>query len=131
MQFTNFVDLAARLFEGAGVGVMVVGAVAAVGLVAVRYRGTRRKDGFRVLRHYLGSAILLGLELLVAADIIRTVAEAPTLRQVLILGLIVLIRTFLSFTLEVEIEGRWPWQQGRHAEDRPGVDTTTDDSRPP
>ncbi|RKG81525.1 DUF1622 domain-containing protein [Corallococcus terminator] len=131
MQFTDFVALAARLFEGAGVGVMVVGAVAAMGLVAVRYRGAQRKEGYRVLRHYLGSAILLGLELLVAADIIRTVTETPTLQQVLILGLIVLIRTFLSFTLEVEIAGRWPWQQGRHDEDRPRVDTTADDSRPP
>ncbi|RYZ43944.1 MAG: DUF1622 domain-containing protein [Myxococcaceae bacterium] len=131
MQFKDFVDLAARLFEGAGVAVMVVGAVAAVGLVAVRYRGSRRQDGYRVLRHHLGSAILLGLELLVAADIIRTVAEAPTLRQVLILGLIVLIRTFLSFTLEVEIEGRWPWQQGRRSEGDSSRDDTPAGERGP
>jgi uncharacterized membrane protein len=56
----------------------------------------------------LGRAILLGLEFLVAADIIRTVAEVPTLRSVTALAVIVLIRTFLSFTLEVELEGRWP-----------------------
>ncbi|MCY1033723.1 DUF1622 domain-containing protein [Corallococcus sp. BB11-1] len=131
MLFTDFVALAARLFEGAGVAVMVVGAVASVGLVAVRYQAGRRRDGYRLMRHYLGSAILLGLELLVAADIIRTVAEAPTLRQVLILGLIVLIRTFLSFTLEVEIEGRWPWQQGRDDERRPGADEASEGGRNP
>ncbi|RKH12231.1 MULTISPECIES: DUF1622 domain-containing protein [unclassified Corallococcus] len=131
MQFTDFVALAARLFEAAGVGVMVVGSVAAVGLVAVRYRGTRRRDGIRVLRHHLGSAILLGLELLVAADIIRTVAESPTLQQVLILGLIVLIRTFLSFTLEVEIEGRWPWQQGRQDGECPDADEAQGGGREP
>ncbi len=61
-------------------------------------------------RKTLGRSILTGLELLVAADIIRTVAVEPTLESVLVLGLIVIIRTFLSFSLEVEIDGRWPWQ---------------------
>ena len=62
-------------------------------------------------RKRLGRSILLGLELLVAADIIRTVAVAPTFESVGVLGLIVLIRTFLSFSLELEITGRWPWQK--------------------
>ncbi len=62
-------------------------------------------------RRSLGRAILLGLELLVAADIIKTVAISPTLESVAVLGGIVLIRTFLSFSLELEITGRWPWQQ--------------------
>jgi uncharacterized membrane protein len=60
----------------------------------------------------MGKAILLGLELLVAADIIRTVAVSPTIQNVLTLGLVVLIRTFLSISLQVELEGRWPWQRG-------------------
>ena len=64
-------------------------------------------------RQTLGRSILTGLELLVAADIIRTVAVEPTMESVLVLGLIVIIRTFLSFSLEVEIEGHWPWQKVR------------------
>ena len=64
---------------------------------------------YRNYRHRVARALLLGLEILVAADIIRTVALEPTLRNVLVLGLLVLIRTFLSWGLVVEIEGRWPW----------------------
>jgi uncharacterized membrane protein len=68
-----------------------------------------------MLRQGLGKAILLGLELLVAADIIRTVRASPRPIDVATLGGIVLIRTFLSFTLEVELDGRWPWQRGQTA----------------
>jgi uncharacterized membrane protein len=68
-------------------------------------------DVYHAFKIRLGSALLLGLEILVAADIIRTVALEPTLDNVLILGLLVLIRTFLSWSLVVEIEGRWPWQK--------------------
>ena len=64
-------------------------------------------------RHRIGRALLLGLEILVAADIIRTVVLEPTLNNVLVLGLLVLIRTFLSWSLVLEIEGRWPWQRSR------------------
>ena len=110
MEFTELVRLAAKYFEAAGVGVMVLGSLLAVVIAVVHHRGLPLRQTYRKLRQNLGSAILLGLELLVAADIIRTVAEDPSLGQVLVLGLIVLIRTFLSFTLEVELEGRWPWQ---------------------
>ncbi len=65
---------------------------------------------YQELKVRLGKALLLGLEILVAADIIRTVALEATLQSVLVLGLLVLIRTFLSWALVVEIEGRWPWQ---------------------
>ncbi|RKH12384.1 DUF1622 domain-containing protein [Corallococcus sp. CA053C] len=109
MEFVELVRLAARCFEVAGVGAMVLGSLLAAVNVAV-HRGRSARHTYRKLRQSLGAAILLGLELLVAADIIRTVAEAPTLGQVLVLGLIVLIRTFLSFTLAVELDGRWPWQ---------------------
>jgi uncharacterized membrane protein len=68
------------------------------------------EEAFRIVRTVFGRSILLGLEFLVAADIIRTVAVQPSLENVAVLGLIVLIRTFLSFSLEVEIDGRWPWQ---------------------
>ncbi|WP_345409910.1 DUF1622 domain-containing protein [Nonomuraea salmonea] len=69
-------------------------------------------DAYQRYRKGLGRAILLGLEFLVAADIIRTVAISPTFASVGVLAVIVLVRTFLSFSLEVELEGRWPWQQG-------------------
>ena len=68
-------------------------------------------DHYQQLKVRLGKALLLGLEILVAADIIRTVALEATLQSVMVLGLLVLIRTFLSWALVVEIEGRWPWQQ--------------------
>ena len=68
-------------------------------------------SAYLVLRQAFGGTLLLGLEVLVAADLIRTVAVAPTLQNVYVLGLIVVIRTFLSFSLETEIEGVWPWRR--------------------
>lgn len=67
-------------------------------------------DGYDLFRRKLGRSILLGLEFLVAADIINTVSIKPTMESVTILGLIVLIRTFLSFSLEIELEGKLPWK---------------------
>lgn len=111
MTFKEWVNLAGLLMEGAGVFAMVAGAVVALVVSLVR-RGRKLEGAYHRFRIDLGRAILLGLELLVAADIIRTVGEEPTMRGVLVLGLIVLIRTFLSFTLSVELEGHWPWQKG-------------------
>jgi uncharacterized membrane protein len=86
----------------------VTGATTA--FVATAVRPSRRdSDVYRRFRQQLGRAILLGLELLVAGDIVRTVAASPTLTSVAILAAIVLIRTFLSFSLEVETTARWPW----------------------
>lgn len=97
-----------ELIDALGVVVIVLGlVVAAIRFVA---RGLAQTDGLRTFRQDLGRGILLGLEILIAADIIRTVAITPTLDDVLVLGLIVLIRTFLSLSLQVEIDGRWPWQ---------------------
>jgi uncharacterized membrane protein len=75
-------------------------------------------DAYQRLKAQLGKALLLGLEFLVAADIVRTVALEPNLQNVIILGLLVIIRTFLSWSLVVEIEGRWPWRgaEGRGTE---------------
>jgi uncharacterized membrane protein len=109
--FITMLPYVTRLIEMAGVLVIVAG----IGLAGFRYFKSRFSDAVRPsysrLRATLGRAILLGLELLVAADIINTVAVEPTLEKVLVLGGIVLIRTFLSLSLEVEIEGRWPWQR--------------------
>jgi uncharacterized membrane protein len=98
--------------EVAGVGVIVLGAlVAAVVAAGSLLRGAERDEAYRGFRATLARGILLGLEFLVAADIIGTVAVEPTLENLYVLGLIVLIRTFLSFSLELEIDGRWPWQR--------------------
>ena len=85
--------------------------------------GRSGSDAFTLYRANVGRAILLGLEFLVAADIINTVAIEPTLQSLLILGGIVLIRTFLSFSLEVEIEGRWPWARHKSDDERPSNGT--------
>lgn len=110
MTFSDSIELAGKAIDTAGVAVLVVGAA----LAAWRAVGNARAkvpDTYRRFRQQLGRSILLGLELLVAADIIRTVAITPTLESVAVLALIVAIRTFLSFSLELEITGRWPWQK--------------------
>ncbi|HLK94023.1 MAG TPA: DUF1622 domain-containing protein [Polyangia bacterium] len=103
------VDGAASLFEAAGTLVMAAGALLALALT-FRDRGGGGPAAFKAFRYRLGRAIILGLELLVAADILRTISTRPTVGDVAVLGGIVLIRTFLSFSLEVELEGHWPWQ---------------------
>lgn len=107
--FTWFVERVGLMIDGAGVIVITVGLV--VALLKYVVGGGGSADPFRQLRQDLGRGILLGLEFLVAADIIRTVAITPTLQSVLVLGMIVLIRTFLSMALQVEVEGRLPWQR--------------------
>lgn len=111
------VEGAASLFEAAGTVVMTIGALVAL-VLTLRDRAGR--GVFKVFRYRLGRAIILGLELLVAADILRTISTQPTLTEVAILGGIVLIRTFLSFSLEVELEGRWPWHARELTPDLPG-----------
>ncbi len=119
MQFQEYVGLAAQVVEGAGVLVILVGAALAGLVVAVRAARGATDDLYVQFRRYLGRAILLGLEFLVAADIIRTVSHDPTLTGVLVLAFIVLIRTFLSFTIQLEVEGRWPWQKEPSGEGAP------------
>ncbi|MGQ9683571.1 MAG: DUF1622 domain-containing protein [Anaerolineae bacterium] len=115
----SFLVLVGRGFELAGVLALVIGTVAAVvAFVQAFVRRQDRRQAYLGLREGLGRTILVGIELLVAADIIRTVAIAPTLQSVITLAIIVLIRTFLSWALEVEIEGEWPWQRVRNAQDR-------------
>lgn len=108
-------DLAAQVSTGlelAGIIVVALGALISALLAGTRLaRGREWITVYRDLRRRLGRAILLGLEFLVAADIVHTVAVQPTLQSVGVLGLIVVVRTFLSFALEVEINGRWPWQR--------------------
>ena len=109
-----------RGVEVTGIAVIVLGALAASAHAAGQLlRGGPSTETYEAYRANLGRAILLGLEFLVAADIIGTVAVEPTVDNLLVLGLIVVIRTFLSFSLEVEIEGRWPWRRGPREPDKP------------
>lgn len=110
MTFLGVIDVVAKTIDVAGVVVTVSGIVAASVIAGDRAR-RRLPDTYRRYRQQLGRSILLGLELLVAADIIRTVAVSPTVTSVVLLAGIVVIRTFLSFSLELEITGRWPWQK--------------------
>ena len=111
-----------RGIEMIGIGVIAIGAVTAL-VAYVRQLGSRGDKDERMskLRSDLARSILLGLEFLVAADIVNTVAIDPTLESLAVLAGIVLIRTFLSFSLEVEIEGRWPWQQAQRRASPPGT----------
>lgn len=109
MDFHHIVDGIGKAVDAVGVAVIVLGVIIATGSAARRLR--RGESSYQPYRRQLGRSILLGLEFLVAADIIRTVAVAPTFTNVGVLALIVAIRTFLSFSLELEITGRWPWQK--------------------
>ena len=110
--FTTTMEYAARAFEAIGAVVLFAGLLlSAVLSVRVLRRTGNGQEAYKVLRRTFGGVILLGLEILVAADLVRTVAVEPTLDNVVILGLIVLIRTALSFSLEIEIEGVAPWRR--------------------
>jgi len=110
----------AKAIELIGIAIIALGAIFNLFMFAVRSAGSSDgQDALTTLRSNFGRSILLGLEFLIAADIINTVAVAPTLESVIVLGAIVLIRTFLSFSLELEIDGRWPWQR-RTSEKRSG-----------
>jgi uncharacterized membrane protein len=105
-----------RILEAAGTTVILVGALVSSAAFLWRFaRGVDPEQRFGHFRTSLGRSILLGLEFLVAADIVNTVAIDPTLDSLAVLAGIVLVRTFLSFALEVELEGRWPWQRHRDA----------------
>lgn len=110
MTLDEAVEAIGKGVDVAGIGIIVVGAATASALFLARARRAGSSEAYPLYRRSLGRAILLGLEFLVAGDIIRTVAISPTLRNVGVLGAIVVIRTFLSVALQVETEGRWPWQ---------------------
>lgn len=117
--FPSALKLMTRAIEIGGIAIIVLGLLgASIAVVWQVMKGRSGSEAFSLYRSNLGRAILLGLEFLVAADIISTVAIEPTLQSLLILGGIVLIRTFLSFSLEVEIEGRWPWNRHKAEDER-------------
>jgi uncharacterized membrane protein len=103
-----------RIFELVGVAVLVIGGLLAFGIYFMHLAtGQPRRAAFETVRASLGRAILLGLEVLVVADIIRTIVVTPTLASAATLGVIVLVRVVLSFAIDVEVDGVAPWRKGR------------------
>lgn len=111
MEFTTTIEWIGKGIEAAGVAIIVLGAVWASLQHVPKLFGDADHVDYRSYRRSIGRSILLGLELLIAGDIILTVAIDPTFRSVGVLAVIVAIRTFISLELELEISGRWPWQQ--------------------
>lgn len=107
----DWFDIAGYVVEAAGVLTIVVGSLLATWWFITRLTNIPKLEAYREFRSDVGRSILLGLEFLIAGDIIRTVTVTQTLESVGVLVVIVLIRSFLTVTLELEIEGRWPWQR--------------------
>ena len=119
MTFEEWMEQVVHGFEIAGVAILVVGAISALaGYVLALARG-QREGAFERVRQGVGRAILLGLEVLIIADIVLTITVDTTLESALTLGLVVLVRTFLSFSLEIELEGALPWRRARWDAGRP------------
>ena len=113
MTYDEFISDVVRVVEASGAAIMVIGglwALARYGLGVARRTTT---GAYQQLRQDLGRVILLGLEVLIIGDIVRTIIVDPTIESVAVLGMIVVIRIVLSFSLEVEIDGTWPWQRWR------------------
>ena len=108
--FRQLMEIIGTAVDGVGVLIVAAGALVATARLLV-HRAHNAGNYYSSYRQDIGRAILLGLEFLIAGDIIRTVVVAPTIQNVLVLGLIVLIRTFLSLSLQLEIEGRLPWRR--------------------
>ncbi len=106
----NYIEITANIIESAGILIIGLGSLYVLGRY-IFLKLASKSGTYAELRHQLGKVILLGLEILVAADIIATVSTEPTMNSVLVLAVIVLVRTFLSFSLQVELEGKFPWQK--------------------
>ncbi len=120
---TVWIETASLAMEGLAIVVIVIGIV--YGAIRFLLALTRRGDGrlaYGELKSVMGRGLLLGLEILVAADIVRTVALTPTLDSVAVLGILVLIRTFLGWSVIVELEGRWPWREAEAREREAAAD---------
>lgn len=109
--FRRLMEIVGTAMDGVGVFIVAAGALVATARLLI-HRAHTTGNYYSLYRQDIGRAILLGLEFLIAGDIIRTVVVAPTIQNVVVLGLIVLIRTFLSLSLQLEIEGKLPWRSG-------------------
>ncbi len=113
MHYEDFMENVVKAFEVAGVAILAIGSIAALAAATAALRRGERRSAYVRARQGIGRSILLGLEVLIIADIITTITIDPTIESALTLGLIVLVRTFLSFSLEIELEGALPWRRPR------------------
>lgn len=113
LDYKATIEVIAAGFELMGVAIIVGGFVASLFRAASKWPSEGASGAYLAIRSTFGRSLLLGLEVLVAGDIIRTVALQPTLENLAVLGLLVVIRTFLAWSLEVEIDGRWPWKRAQ------------------
>lgn len=111
-ELRHYIELVAKIIESAGVIIIAAGSLFFI-LRYLLFLTINRVKSFTELRHELGRAILLGLEVLMAAYIIATVSTEPTMNSALVLAVIVLVPTFLSFSLQMELEGKFHWQHNR------------------
>ena len=124
MEINSIFEIVSEIIDVFGVGVIVLGIVLGTfRFIKAKIKNPADTGSFESYREDLGRSLLLSLEFLVAADIIRSVAITPTLESVTILGIIILIRTFLSVTMELEVNGRWPWQKCNPRFSKNGDDT--------
>jgi uncharacterized membrane protein len=124
MTYDEFISEVVKVVEATGAAIMVLGGFWALLSYGLRTtRGTGRDGAYERLRRNLGRVILLGLEVLIIGDIVRTIIVDPTIESVAVLGMIVVIRIVLSFSLEVEIDGTWPWSRWRLGAERTGKDS--------
>ena len=122
MHFEEWMERVVQAFEIAGVGILAIGSLAAlIGAARSLFRGERRV-AYERARQDVGRAVLLGLEVLIIADIVQTITIDATIESAATLALIVLVRTFLSFSLEIELEGVVPWHRRRRHDDRANQD---------
>lgn len=117
MDYSGVIEGVGQLGDVLGVAVVAIGFAFSAVMAVRNLRAVPAVDVYKLARQRLGRSILLGLEILVASDIIRTVAVTPTLRSAGVLAIIVVIRSVLSLSLQVELEGRWPWH------DKPSTST--------
>lgn len=116
MTYEQYIDDVVKVVETVGTGIMVIGGLGAfLAFLRDAAADSRRVGSYERLRRNLGRCILLGLEVLIVADIVRTVVVDQTFQSVTVLGIIVLIRILLSFSLDVEIDGAWPWNRLRES----------------
>ena len=122
MTYREFFSHVVDVVEVVGATILIVGGLGAFARYVYEIASPGGQDAFGDLRKNLGRVILLGLEVLIVADIIRTIVVEQSVESVAILGIIVLIRVVLSFSLEVEIDGMWPWNRWRLPRDQPPPD---------
>lgn len=120
MSYEDTISDVVKVVEAVGAGIMVLGGLGSFVVFARRALSDEAAGSYEQLRRNLGRSILLGLEVLIVADIVRTIIVDPTLESVAVLGVIVVIRILLSFSLEVEMDGAWPWRRAQAQADSGG-----------